>query len=127
MNTMAPIDRLIAAADLLDKRASEATEGPWEVGTINDRITPPQTWHLEGVERWRGLRNNVNLGEDEATARYIATMHPEVGKLVAASMREAAYTIERNAQLVAQGRPMISIASAFLLDLADLLLAGDRS
>lgn len=85
---MTPAERLLAAADLLEKRAGEATPGPWAVGSHLDALTPPRTWHLEGIERWRGLANNVGLGEDEATATYIATMHPEVGKVLAAWLRE---------------------------------------
>lgn len=87
---MTPAQRLLAAADLLDKRAREATAGPWMVERWEDFLGKQISWSLPSIERWRGISNDVQLGEDEATTRYIATMHPEVGKEQAAWLRESA-------------------------------------
>lgn len=61
---MTPTERLLAAADLLDKRAGEASEGPWNI--IDELYMPVED------------------------ARYIATVHPEVGKAQATWLRESA-------------------------------------
>lgn len=113
-----PAVRLLAAADLLEKRAGDATPGPWILGLHRDG----QAVGIDAHDGETDVVQDIQMGLGDA--HYIATMHPEVGKLLAASLREAAHTIDGNARLMAQGRPMINIASAFLLDLADLLLAG---
>jgi hypothetical protein len=115
---MTPAARLLAAADLLDKRAGEATEGPWTVERWEDFLGEQVTWSLPGIERWRGLKNDVQLGEDEATARYIATMHPEVGKALATALRVEGGTVAGWAPEPAESH------AALLLPIADLLLAG---
>lgn len=57
-----PAERLLAAADLLDKRASEAV---W------DQLYAGQSNYIPHIQ----------------TRRYTATMHPEVGKRQAALLR----------------------------------------
>jgi hypothetical protein len=47
-----PAERLLAAADLLDKRASEATEGPWFYNSYSmvfssPKMPPYDSWHPE--------------------------------------------------------------------------------
>lgn len=76
-----PAERLLAAADLLDKRASEATEGPW-----------------------------------------IATISPEVGKAMAAALREDANKITRSTLV----QPFYK-GNAELLAIAELVLPDQES
>jgi hypothetical protein len=73
--------------DLTDERlselralASEATPGPWDVESYThyDIAPPTATWSIPGLERWHGLPNNVHFGTDEATARYVAAVSPDV-------------------------------------------------
>lgn len=109
----APADRLLAAADLLDDLAGEATEGPW-FNTRDGEVKNAKNWDV--VDR---------MGAGSKDARYIAMMGPEVGKLLASTLREAAHAIENNVNVrIPQGVPPVQVASACLLDLADLLLAG---
>ena len=85
---MTPGELLAAAADRLDALVANASDGPWEVGSHYDMLYPDRpSWFLDGVERWRGMTNNVNVGEDEGTARYIAAMNPLVGKALATMLR----------------------------------------
>lgn len=105
---MTPAERLLAAADLLDKRAGEATGGPWEVrftglarptvsvvGEILERSHgSAATTVFAGVDEDRADSGNLDESEinwvSEKDAAYIATMHPEVGKEQAAWLRESA-------------------------------------
>lgn len=149
-----PAARLLAAADLLDKRASEATEGPWAVEQITGHDYLPVidngvTKELRAVQidAWavtspapddEGQRTAVVMVEmpfpaalpsggcwDEDDARYIATMHPEVGKLLARMMRDGWHTITNNVSItnIRLGLQPV-LVSADLLDIADLILAG---
>ena len=99
---MTPAERLLAAADLLDKRAEEATAGPWTRTNTEATgavwIDTPETRHAFSLHGWT------------ADATYIATMHPEVGKALAAWLRvETRYD---------------RAPSGLAVALADLLLAG---
>lgn len=173
--TGSPAERLLAAADLLDKRANEASPGPWyyngysyvgsgpksapyndwdfgdhtlereglceECGQWREPIgcLPTWTWPRghgcklfdtdydmdSEVVHVRSHHGDTAVRQRAADAEWIATMHPEVGKLLAATMREAATTISNNVGLrIPRGLPPIRVASASLVDLADLLLAG---
>lgn len=64
----------------LDQLAVAATPGPWEVepSTRYDFAPPTTTWSIPGLERWRGYTNAVGFGEDEATARFVAAVSPDV-------------------------------------------------
>lgn len=101
---MTPAQRLLAAADLLDKRAGEATEGPW-VGRVfdGDDYQFADVIGKQEVEQYSGsytittalvAGGNSEIAEPgwlaAANARYIATMHPEVGKEQAAWLRDSA-------------------------------------
>lgn len=116
---MTPAERLVAAADLLDKRASEATAGPW-TATVKD-----------GGRAW------VNTGEHErafslhgwqADTRYIATMHPEVGKALAEWLRFASRSLTGKTaayqELLAKRRTVIDGPLGHALNVADRVLAG---
>lgn len=136
---MTPAERLLAAADLLDKRAGEATKGQWRYELLDARWAGDRPAHWVRFD----LLDDDGLGETTGTVaecpwgerdgRYIATMHPEVGKALAAWLRLEA------------GKPMIldpvqwaAFADDTLteptrqiwsgdqeaLTLADLLLAG---
>jgi hypothetical protein len=65
-------------ADDLRALAAAATPGPWEVEHHLDMLDPPGSWYIADLERWRGYTNNVGFGEDEATARYVAAVSPDV-------------------------------------------------
>lgn len=60
--------------------AEAATPGPWEIDshTHYDVAPPAVDWQIVDLERWRGYTNNVGFGEDEATARYVAGVSPDV-------------------------------------------------
>lgn len=65
--------------------AAAATPGPWTVESYWDRLDGPAdtntSWHIPGLERWHGslaFTNNVGFGDDEATARYVAAISPDV-------------------------------------------------
>lgn len=84
---MTPAERLLAAADLLDKRAGEATPGPWSAPG------GPRYVFLDGFSGHDvdGPKSGfVARGTYWSDAQYIATMHPEVGKAQAAWLRESA-------------------------------------
>jgi len=117
---MTPAERLIAAADLLDKRAGEATEGPWNVDG-------PWWWgDTCAAMVTAGLARDAVViapqGATDANTRYIATMHPEVGRAVAKVIRaygEGARELEQILTSIPVGP-----GRSAMLDLADLVLAG---
>ncbi|MFC5268496.1 hypothetical protein ACFPJ1_40860 [Kribbella qitaiheensis] len=115
----APADHLLAAADLLDKRAGEATEGPWravatgEAGradVINDKI----------VSTTRGMVAAVDVSTTDG--RYIASLDPEKGKLIAKILRAEAERLTRSPRAFG-GAPLFK-PQPDTLALADALLAG---
>lgn len=74
-------------ADLTPERLAElralaagATPGPWEIDSrTHYDVAPSATdWQIPDLERWRGYANPVGFGEDEATARYVAAVSPDV-------------------------------------------------
>lgn len=67
-------------ADDLRALAAAATPGPWELESYThyDVAPPVTTWSISDLERWRSLTNKVGFGEDEATARYVAAVSPDV-------------------------------------------------
>lgn len=109
---MTPADRLLAAADLLDKRAGEATP-ELAIDDVDSGLVP----------------------EDIA---YIATMHPEVGKLMVRRMALASTPMDKlqaawlraeanrvlNGPVVFGGGRALFTVSPEAVALADLLLAG---
>jgi hypothetical protein len=124
---MTPAERLTASADLLDKRASEATEGPWKYMGRNCIETGPieidvADWGPEGHEGLRVSTWQDNRAYRYADAVYIATMHPEVGKALAKVLRSYAEGV-RELDKILTSIPVGPGRSA-MLDLADLLLAG---
>lgn len=114
---MTPAEELFDAAGKLDALIMNTTYGPWYVGSHLDPLTPPRTWHLEGVERWRGHTNDVSLGEDEGTARYMATMDPLVGSALAEWLRREA----RHAEVLEQMLPAFAGATSPALTIARLI------
>jgi hypothetical protein len=126
---MTPAERLLAAADLLDKRAGEATEGPWQAGEFC-------VWTTADVEDGVIVSDGPNGGggASEENARYIALVHPEVGKALAEWLRREAKkpmildpaqwkafedgTLDEPEREIWSGDPEA-------LALADLLLAGE--
>lgn len=48
---MTPAERLLAAADLLDQRASEATEGPW-IRMRDAEVVNSQNWSVPDEKWW---------------------------------------------------------------------------
>lgn len=109
---MTPADRLLKAADLLEKAASEATEGPWITDGIVYRLLKEQGADVDGPHG-----GYVARLIEPADARYIAMMHPEVGKAVAAWLRF---------ESTAPGPPVTPPISDSALTLADLVLAGEQ-
>lgn len=107
---MTPAERLLAAADLLEKRAGEASDGPWTRTNTEATgavwIDTPDTRHAFSLHGWT------------ADATYIATMHPEVGKALALVFRMWAKIVRLDEDLIHR------IAGDETLALADLLLAG---
>jgi hypothetical protein len=64
-------------------RVVAATPGPWEVEEFNDRMAGTTSYYLAWIERWRGHFNNVSLGEDKATAEFIAHARDDIPALIA--------------------------------------------
>lgn len=124
---MTPAERLIAAADLLDQRASEATEGPWYTAVENDGVRSGRRTVVKMLGRRVVTVDQTRTHWDdehglaEANVRYIATMHPEVGKSVAAILREEANMV---GLLERAGDMSAGWVNAWVLALADLVLAG---
>lgn len=136
----APAARLLAAADLLDKRASEATEGPWQSlawTTVSGELRAavagdPQTgnYRTPDGKGWtevaRGDADCAGPGPYlmQSDAAYIATMHPEVGKALAKVLRTEAKRLKRTELMLAFGGAPLFKPEPDTLALADLLLAG---
>lgn len=99
---MTPAERLIAAADLLEQRAEGAIKGPWRSGD-------GAVWSEADVEDGVVLTDSGRALPGDAA--YIATMHPEVGKALAALLRWEADAVAFN-----DGRCALAIT--------DLILAG---
>lgn len=118
---MTPAEELAGAADKLDALVDGASDGPWEVDSHKDMLDPGgPTWFLDGIERWRGLTNNVQLGEDEGTARYIAAMNPLIGEALASMMRNEVRTYLKGRGATHDGRDAFPIRLD-LLDIARLI------
>lgn len=60
--------------------AELATPGPWDVDSVTRYDVAPSAtdWRIPDLERWCGYTNAVGFGEDEATARYVAAVSPDV-------------------------------------------------
>jgi hypothetical protein len=124
---MTPAARLLAAADLLDKRASEATEGPWGLPQHETECDARDDgWWIyngrQGAAEYAVTATvpyNPKAAED---ARYIATMHPEVGKALAAMLRVLGSVDYPEVRMGVSVHTQKVFDAA--LALADLLLAG---
>ena len=140
---MTPAERLIAAADLLDKRAGEATGGPWTAEAASSISVLPggrahefTTWLVTSpVPDEEDQRTAVVAAErhpltgsltggcfDEDDAAYIATMHPEVGKALAVWLRGVGTAIQWDDPRI--GAYPMEAEKSNALAIADLLLAG---
>lgn len=102
----APADRLLAAADLLDELAGEATEGPW-FNTRDGEVKNARNWDV--VDR---------MGAGSKDARYIALMGPDKAEALAKVFRAWAKIVRYDQDLIHR------IGGEETLALADLLLAG---
>jgi hypothetical protein len=113
---------LLAAADLLERRADAARPSPWGVEPKTDHESGREAWNVCHVRDYPWLE--VAYGMHEPNARYIATMHPEVGKALAAWLRSEAQAVRGG-----EGRGFDGVdlyrANPRSLALADLLLAGE--
>lgn len=117
-----PAERLLAAADLLDRRASEATEGPWQVDGPwwwEDEPGGPRATGMVTAGRARTAVAIAPKDTPEGNLRYVATMHPEVGRVSARLLRHAAQTWQDGAD---SDEPTGFLG--FCLNLADLVLAS---
>ena len=63
-------DVIIRARDALES----VEPGDWQVQESGG-WTDPMSYDLVDIERFRGYRNNVNCGSDEALAQFIADAH----------------------------------------------------
>lgn len=128
---MTTAERLIAAADLLEGRAREATAGPWAPHYASDLHSDAAAWiGAPGQATKDGVfvATTANAVEGLGDAFYIATMHPEVGTALAAWLRFASSRLERMGahwQAMADDRrEQFNANAGHALNLADLLLAG---
>lgn len=88
---MTPAERLLAAADLLDKLAWTATPGPWVEAGIGD-----YGWSVTAIDhRSRFGVETEDSEQGKADAAYIAAMHPEIGKDLAIAMRSASRSVSK--------------------------------
>lgn len=114
-----PAERLLRAAEVLESRASEATEGPWRVDNeIYPEVIYGQNDNASVISgsRWGG---DANVFDNDADARYIATVHPGVGKQLAKMLRDEAHWSD-----LYDRAAMDYGVSQELLALADLVLEG---
>lgn len=128
---MTPAERLLAAADLLEKRAGEAGESPWRFsGETYDADQFGSGWDVDAPNG--GYVTRLATKED---ATYIATMHPEVGKAVAKVLRDSVQYLASVPGSLTQHTLCADFVDIWrtsircphydgLLALADLLLAG---
>lgn len=131
---MTPAERLLAAADLLDKRAGEATEGPWwteESAATGQHVIQGG---MVAEDLWLKVAGHVRAQD----ATYIATMHPEVGKALAVWLRELAAELAATPEDYCEMTPGVHFPNedcsswfcanvARALSVADLILAGETS
>lgn len=104
-----PAERLLKAAEILEKRATEAEAGPWRtmvMGSEGSKV-------LGGGDTVSTSRH-VALVREDWTARYIATMSPDLGRMVADALRYEAHKTD------------ILLPNPHLVALADLVLAGEQ-
>jgi hypothetical protein len=116
-----PAERLIAAADLLDKRAGQATPGKWKLWGMQVRADIDGTSKLD--TSLPVARTSHEAGLRTFNATYIATMHPEVGKALADWLRSEAFAVRGGEGRGFDGADLYR-ANPRALALADLLLAG---
>lgn len=64
----------LAELRALAEAAGEREWGPAE--TSGDVSDGSRSWQVGGVVRWNGYTNVINCGDDEATARFLAAVHP---------------------------------------------------
>lgn len=96
---MTPAERLLAAADLLEKRAGEATGGPWNTKAELDGMLAGRATVVHARARrvvTVGQTRTHHYDAAEANAAYIATMHPEVGKALGVWLRTTGNDAEAN-------------------------------
>lgn len=117
-----PAERLLKAAGILDKRASEATAGPWQVDG-------PWWWtaeHATSMVTAGTRRDAVAIAPPEvpdADLRYIAMMGPDKGREIAQWLRETGEDVAAFG-VSAPGR--FAFHLRYALALADLVLAGEQ-
>lgn len=96
---MTPAEELTAAANKLDRWASEATPGPWVVWGGSERSLVCTTVEgctcgggLEGYghEPGCGLEQPPDINATHEDAAYIAAMNPLIGTALASALREEA-------------------------------------
>lgn len=83
--------------DAIEKRADAATPGPWFEQTIRDGYKI--SYVVEGVSRWRGYTNSIDLGGDGYTASFIAHASTDVPALIAAVRSRDAEVAELKAKI----------------------------
>jgi hypothetical protein len=88
-----PADTLRAAAARIREHTIGATPGWWKA---NDDAYPTAVYASEGTSvidgaRWGG---EASVFDNDADARWIAMMHPDVGELIADWLESAARTWE---------------------------------
>lgn len=99
--------------DDLRALAEAATPGPWHLESHWEPLCGPRetttTWYIPGLARWHGLPTSVHFAKDEATARYVTAVSPDVvidllnmqdtlrraRRITAESLREQADELER--------------------------------
>jgi hypothetical protein len=112
--TFTPAARLLKAAEILEKRANEAIEGPW-YANVDDLIGGYRVGTVNAPASQSARAEHIGSFINEPNARYIATMHPEVGKVLAAWLRDEGSFAQRG--LGYQRRAE---------EVADLVLAGEQ-
>jgi hypothetical protein len=147
-----PGERLLAAADLLDKRAREATAGPWTAEAASSISVLPgghahefTTWLVTSpVPDEEDQRTAVVAAErnavsgsltggcyDQDDAVYIATLDPEVGSEFAEWLRCAGRRVGGQPaiyqELLDQRRTVVDGMLGHALNVADRILAGEAS
>ena len=75
--------------DAIEARKNAATPGPWVIETSREPFEA-EKYSLLDIERWRGYHNSVQLGEDKATAEFIAHAPQDITELLDLARKQQA-------------------------------------
>lgn len=126
---MTPAERLRAAADLIEQRASEATPGPWQPEYAYNNHSRVQAIFVDCADGDSDACDDVDcidgahsIGGMESTADnlWVLIAHPSLGPPLATWLRAEALHYDM------RGRVLALSCHAEALAVADVILGGAR-